>query len=65
MSHAAGPPEARVPEPRVGPAGSGCSTLTGRAWTHPSLTRMLYADGKVITPLFRAKPGDTRRPDHR
>jgi hypothetical protein len=21
---------------------------------------MLHADGKVITPLFRAKPGDTR-----
>ena len=30
------------------------------SWTHPSLTRMLYADGKVITPLFRAKPGDAR-----
>ena len=35
------------------PAGSG-------SWTHPDLTRMLHADGKVITPLFRHKPGDTR-----
>jgi len=30
------------------------------SWTHPDLSRMLYADGKVITPLFRAHPGDTR-----
>jgi len=30
------------------------------SWTHPHLSRMLYADGKVVTPLFRAKPGDTR-----
>jgi hypothetical protein len=30
------------------------------SWTHPDLSRMLHADGKVITPLFRAKPGDTR-----
>ena len=30
------------------------------SWTHPDLTRMLYADGKVITPLFKAKPGDNR-----
>lgn len=30
------------------------------SWTHPHLTRMLYADGKVVTPLFKAKPGDTR-----
>ena len=29
------------------------------SWTHPDLTRMLYADGKVIAPLFKAKPGDT------
>jgi hypothetical protein len=28
------------------------------SWTHPDLSRMLYADGKVVTPLFRAKPGD-------
>jgi len=28
------------------------------SWTHPDLSRMLYADGKVIAPLFRAKPGD-------
>ena len=30
------------------------------SWTHPDLDRMLYADGKVITPLFRARPGDTK-----
>jgi len=30
------------------------------SWTHPHLTRMLYGDGKVLTPLFRAHPGDTR-----
>jgi hypothetical protein len=29
------------------------------SWTHPDLSRMLHADGKVITPLFKAKPGDT------
>jgi hypothetical protein len=34
------------------PAGPG-------SWTHPDLSRMLHADGKVITSLFRAKPGDT------
>ena len=28
--------------------------------THPDLSRMLYADGKVVTPLWKAKPGDTR-----
>jgi len=28
--------------------------------THPHLSRMLYSDGKVVTPLFRAKAGDTR-----
>jgi hypothetical protein len=30
------------------------------SWTHPHLSRMLYADGKVITPLFKGKPGETR-----
>lgn len=30
------------------------------SWTHPDLSRMLHADGKVIAPLFRARPGDTR-----
>ena len=30
------------------------------SWTHPDLSRMLYADGKVMTPLFRAHPGDTK-----
>ncbi len=28
------------------------------SWTHPDLTRMVHADGKVITPLYRAHPGD-------
>src|SRR5437588_4542980 len=30
------------------------------SWTHPDPSRMLHADGKVITPLFRARPDDTR-----
>jgi hypothetical protein len=30
------------------------------SFTHPDLSRMLHADGKVITPLFKARPGDTR-----
>lgn len=30
------------------------------SWTHPHLTRMLYADGKVVTPLFKAQAGDTK-----
>src|SRR5947207_1479613 len=30
------------------------------SWTHPSLSRMLYADGKVLTPLYRAHPGESR-----
>ena len=30
------------------------------SWTHPHLDRMIHADGKVIAPLYRAKPGDTR-----
>jgi hypothetical protein len=30
------------------------------SWTHPDLSRMFYADGKVVTPLYKAKPGDTR-----
>jgi hypothetical protein len=32
----------------------------GGSWTHPGLDRLLHADGKVLTPLFRAKPGNTR-----
>ncbi len=28
--------------------------------THPDLSRTVYGDGRVITPLYRAKPGDTR-----
>ncbi len=35
------------------PAGPG-------SWTRPHLSRMMHGDGKVITPLYRAKPGDTR-----
>jgi hypothetical protein len=30
------------------------------SFTHPDLSRMLHADGKVITPLFKARPGDTK-----
>ncbi|MGQ0434861.1 MAG: hypothetical protein ACT452_20930 [Microthrixaceae bacterium] len=30
------------------------------SWTHPHLDRLLHGDGKVITPLYRAKPGDRR-----
>jgi hypothetical protein len=30
------------------------------SFTHPSLDRLIYADGKVIAPLYKAKPGDTR-----
>lgn len=30
------------------------------SFTHPHLSRMLYADGKVITPLFKARPEDRK-----
>src|SRR5213593_2814948 len=30
------------------------------SWARPDLTRVLYADGKVLTPLFTAKPGEIR-----
>jgi len=30
------------------------------SWTHPDPSRVLHADGKVITPLYRAQPGTTR-----
>lgn len=30
------------------------------SWTDPHLTRMLYADGKVVTPLFKARVGETK-----
>lgn len=30
------------------------------SYTHPDLARMFYADGKVLTPLFKAKLGETR-----
>jgi hypothetical protein len=32
----------------------------GGSWTHPHLDRLLHGDGKVITPLYRAQPGDVR-----
>lgn len=30
------------------------------SFTRPSLDRLLYSDGKVIAPLYKAKPGDTK-----
>lgn len=30
------------------------------SFTHPDLSRMLHADGKVLTPLFKNKPEDLR-----
>lgn len=30
------------------------------SWTHPDLSRMIHADGKVLTPLFKPHPGDTK-----
>jgi hypothetical protein len=30
------------------------------SFTRPSLDRLIYADGKVVTPLYRGKPGTTR-----
>jgi hypothetical protein len=30
------------------------------SFTHPSHDRLLYGDGKVVAPLYRAKPGDTK-----
>lgn len=30
------------------------------SFTHPSLDRLLYADGKVVAPLYKAEPGMTR-----
>jgi hypothetical protein len=30
------------------------------SWTHPDPSRMLHADGKVLTPLFKARPGQVR-----
>jgi hypothetical protein len=29
------------------------------SWSHPHLDRLLYADGKVIAPLYRAKRGES------
>jgi len=34
-----------------------CDPQAHGSLTHPSLDRMLYADGKVVTPLYKAKPG--------
>jgi hypothetical protein len=30
------------------------------SWTHPHSSRVVYGDGKVITPLYKAKSGDVR-----
>ncbi len=30
----------------------------GGSWTHPDLDRVVHADGKVITPLFKGRPGE-------
>ncbi len=30
------------------------------SWTHPNRARLIYGDGKVIAPLFKARPGDTK-----
>jgi hypothetical protein len=30
----------------------------GGSFTHPEITRTLYGDGKVVTPLYTPKPGD-------
>ena len=40
-----------------------CNPDGAGSLTHPCLDRMLYADGKVVTPLYKAKPG-TKRVDH-
>jgi hypothetical protein len=34
------------------------------SWTHPHLDRTLHSDGKVVTPLYRAKPSETRVDRH-
>jgi hypothetical protein len=34
------------------------------SFTHPHLSRMLYADGKVITPLFKGQPDHTKLDKH-
>jgi hypothetical protein len=38
------------------PDGPGC-------WTHPDSSRILYGDGKVLTPRFKGKPNDPPRLD--
>ena len=30
------------------------------SFTHPSLDRLVYADGKVVAPLYKAEPGTTK-----
>jgi hypothetical protein len=30
------------------------------SWTNPHLDRVIYGDGKVVTPLYRARPGEVR-----
>jgi hypothetical protein len=36
-----------------------CDPNGDGSWTHPHLDRMLHADGKVVAPLYRAKPDTT------
>lgn len=37
-----------------------CDPNGAGSLTHPALERVLYADGKVVTPLYKAKPGTMR-----
>ncbi|HSH62056.1 MAG TPA: hypothetical protein VK988_20900 [Acidimicrobiales bacterium] len=30
------------------------------SWTHPHESRVVYGDGKVVTPLYKARPGEIR-----
>ncbi len=43
----------RDPRQLLDPEGPG-------SWTHPDLSRLIYADGKVVTALFKGKAGDKR-----
>lgn len=37
-----------------------CDPEGNGSLTHPSLERVVYGDGKVVTPLYKAKPGDRK-----
>ena len=37
-----------------------CDPMGTGSLTHPSLERTLYGDGKVVTPLYKAKPGQRK-----